>query len=153
MKLLDKQRKREIKRCGDFYVGLTDQIQGLIEIEVGNYLYSKGIPASYIHFDRWSNGGIEVYIFDEEIASLDKRGKIQTDYEDILLLAHLHYEDMLYFILNFGKEKKRMFEYVDRYLKFKEDYKNVEKYKTKEIWLPVVKCKCGKKKNKQTKGR
>lgn len=142
------QKKEERKRCGDFYVGLVDQIEGLINIEVGNYLYSKGIPASYIHFDRWTNGGIDAYIFDEDIASLDKWNKIQTDYEDVLLIAHLHYEDMLYFVLNFEKEKKRMFEYVDRYLKFKEDYENVGKYKTKEIWLPVVKCKRGKKENK-----
>ena len=142
-KVEQKQRKQERKRCGDFYSGLVDQIEGLIQIEVGNYLYSKGIPASTIHFDRWINGGMEAYIFDEDIATLDIWNKIQTDYEDILMIAHLHYEDMLYFILNFDKEKKKMFEYIDKYLKFKEDYEKVGKYKTQTYWLPSIKCRCG----------
>ena len=128
--------KRERIRCGEFYCGLVDQIQGLIQTEVENYVYAKDFPD--IHFDRWVNGGMDVYIYDENIATLDKWDKIQTDYEDVLLIEHLHYDDMLYFILNFDKEKKKMFECVDRYMKFKEDYEKVGKYKTQTKWLPIV---------------
>lgn len=114
-----KQRKKEKQICGNIYQFLIDQIIGLIEIDIGNYLYEKANFS--LHFDRWTNGGLDVYIFDPNYCTVDKWNKIEfnDDYiDDILMIEHLHEEDMLWFILNYQQEKKKMIEKVDKYLKY-----------------------------------
>ena len=116
-----KQKRKERKICGEFYQFIIEQIIGLIEIDIGNYLYDKINKSLY--FNRYINGGLDVYIFDNDYSFIDKYGLINfndSNIDDIFEIEHLHKEDMLYFILNYKKEKQKMIERVNKYLKFKE---------------------------------
>jgi len=40
----------------------------------------------------------------------------------MLMIEHLHYEDILWFIMNFKEEKKEMIKRIDQYIEWKEKY-------------------------------
>jgi len=100
---------------------IVDQIADMIEIDIGNYLYDD-IYNLHLHFDKWSNGGLDVYINDPEYCTVNKFDKLEfndDDIDDILMVEHLHEEDMLWFIMNYQQEKQVMKNRVDRYKRFK----------------------------------
>ena len=135
-KIRHKNIKREKKICGEIYSFVADQIEGLIDIEIGNYLYEESNGKLSLHYDRWTNGGIDVYIYDNQFCEINKWDKIDFTKEDInmplpiddmLMIEHLHYEDILWFIMNFKEEKKEMIKRIDRYIEWKEKYNEKNK--------------------------
>lgn len=131
-KEIKKQQKEERKLCGDFYQGLVDQIEGLINIEIGNYLYEESDSQLSLYFNRWTNGGLDVYIYDDKYSYINNYNKLDMkldimpiikrfNIDDMILLEHLHYEDMLWFIMNFKEEKKHIIKRIDEYIKWKEN--------------------------------
>lgn len=132
-KIRHKNIEKEKKCCGEIYSFIADQIEGLIDIEIGNYLYNKtDALTTKLHYDRWQNGGIDVYIYDSEFCKIDKYDKIDFVEEpfgidDILMIEHLHYEDILWFLMNFDKEKEKMKQRVDEYIEWKEKYNEKNK--------------------------
>lgn len=131
-----KKRHKNIekeKKCrGEVYSFIADQIEGLIDIEIGNYLYEKAQSKFSLHYNRWQNGGIDVYIFDEDFCKIDDFDKIDFTEEpfgidDLLMIEHLHYEDILWFLMNFDKEKIKMKQRVDKYIEWKEKYNEKNK--------------------------
>ena len=104
------------------YQFIVDQIVGMIEIDIGNYLYEWEGYNLQLHFDKWSNGGLDVYINDPEYCTVNEFDKLEfndDDIDDVLMIEHLHQEDMLWFIINYQQEKQVMKDRVNKYLKFK----------------------------------
>ena len=87
---------------------LTMQVCGVIDIEIGNYAYNKGLELDYE-----TSNGIDVYIKDDKL--IDDWG---TPY-DICHIIHLHREDLLWFCLNLKENKKKAIKYIQRYLEYK----------------------------------
>jgi hypothetical protein len=93
-----------VKRCGDAYAQLEEQIIELIEIEIGNYLYDKTNGELTLHFNR-GFGGFDVYIYDktyegtrfdmEEYHNSKFLNTYDTGYELLVNLLHLHENQML----------------------------------------------------------
>ena len=99
-KIRHKNIEKEKKCRGEIYSFIVDQIEGLIDIEIGNYLYNKtDALTTKLHF------GID----------------------DLLMIEHLHYEDILWFLMNFYKEKEKMKRRVDEYIEWKEKYNEKNK--------------------------
>ena len=126
-KIRYKNIEKEKKCRGEVYSLIADQIEGLIDIEIGNYLYEKAKSKFSLHYNRWANGGIDIYIFDEDFCTINDFDKIDFtiepfDIDDLLMIEHLHYEDILWFIMNFKEEKKKMIKRIDRYVEWKEKY-------------------------------
>ena len=121
-KIRHKNIEKEKKCCGEIYSFIADQIEGLIDIEIGNYLYEKSKSKFSLHYNRWVNGGIDVYIFDEDFCTINDFDKM-----DLLMIEHLHYEDILWFLMNFDKEKVKMKQRVDKYIEWKEKYNEKNK--------------------------
>ena len=118
--MTERQKRKERKNCGELYQFLVDQIIGLIEIDIGNYLYDKA--GKNLYFNRYINGGLDIYIFDDDYDFVDEYGLIDfsdPNIDDVLEIEHLHKEDMLYFLFNYEKEKHKMIERINKYLKFK----------------------------------
>ncbi len=123
-----KRRKELIQEA--IHDELETQIEGLINIEVGNYLYeSKGKLDLDLYIEKGC--GIDVYVFDRDFAKYDDNKRMYfkeyfyTDLgaiDDLAMVGHYHYDDLLYLILNFDKEKKSMRKRVDTYIKWKEEY-------------------------------
>ena len=128
-KIRHKNINREKKNRGEIYSFVADQIEGLIDIEIGNYLYEESDGKLSLHYDRWAKGGIDIYIYDNQFCQIDKWDKIDFTQKyidaplpNMLMLEHLHYEDILWFIMNFKEEKKEMIKKIDRYIEWKEKY-------------------------------
>ena len=124
-----KNINREKKNRGEIYSFVADQIEGLIDIEIGNYLYEESDGKLSLHYDRWANGGIDIYIYDNQFCQIDKWDKIDFTQKyidaplpNMLMIEHLHYEDILWFIMNFKEEKKEIIKRIDRYIEWKEKY-------------------------------
>ena len=101
---------------------IIDQIIGMIEIDVGNYLYKWEGYKVDLHFNKRSNEGLDVYINDPEYCIINEFNKLEfndDNIDDILTVEHLHQEDMLWFIMNYQQEKQVMKDRVDKYIKFK----------------------------------
>ena len=116
----DRQRRKEKKLCGEVYQFVVDQLIGLFEIDFGNYLYFE--TGLYLHYDRWANGGLDIYIFDPDYCFTNRWDKIDfyvDGVDDILLIEHLHSDDILYFILNYQKEKTKIKKRIQEYIRFK----------------------------------
>ena len=114
------ERQKEKKICGEAYQFIVDQIIGMIEIDIESYLFK--ILGLRLHFNRWSNGGLDIYINDPEYCTVNKFDKLEfndDDIDDILIVEHLHEEDMLWFIMNYQQEKQVMKDRIDKYIKFK----------------------------------
>lgn len=131
-KIKHKNIEKEKKCCGEVYSFIADQIEGLIDIEIGNYLYEKAKSKFSLHYNRWVNGGIDIYIFDEDFCTINDFDKIDFttepfDIDDLLIIEHLHYEDILWFIMNFKEEKKKMIKRIDQYIEWKERYNEKNK--------------------------
>lgn len=112
---------------------LIKQIKGLINIEVGNYLYrNKGKLNLDLYID--GNDGIDVYIYDKDFAKITKDNQFYfKEYfetnnglmiDDKSMLGHYHSDDLLYLLMNFKEEKKNMRKNVDEYISWKEQYLN-----------------------------
>ena len=91
---------------------LTMQVCGVIDIEIGNYAYNKGLELEYE-----TSNGIDVYIKDDKL--IDDWG---TPY-DICHIIHLHREDLLWFCLNLKENKKKAIKHIQEYLEFKDNIK------------------------------
>lgn len=87
---------------------LTMQVYGIIEIEVGNYAYKKGLELEYE-----TSNGIDVYIKNDELK--DDWGTP----DDICHIIHLHREDLLWFVVNLKENKKKAIKYIDEYIENK----------------------------------
>lgn len=122
---------RKKRYTNELHNELLLQLNGLLEIEIGNYIYENGEHLNLRpHIEI--NGGIDVYIFDGYFAKLTKNNKIDfysyfqiddiSDISDISLIGHYHYDDLLYLIINFKEEKKEMIKKIDRYIEWKENY-------------------------------
>ena len=109
---------------GDTYAQLEKQIIGALDIELLEYLFKKGVSSHIysMHYNRNLNGGIDVYIFDKTLEG--KKFKINPktdwldpdpDYECYGELYHLHPEDLLWFILNWDKEIKKIKKRINEY--------------------------------------
>lgn len=115
-----------VKRCGDAYAQLEEQVIELIEIEIGNYLYDKTNGELTLHFNR-SFGGFDVYIYDktyegtrfdmEEYHNSKFLNTYDTGYELLVNLLHLHENQMLWFLTNKDKQFKKMKKQIKRYIK------------------------------------
>ena len=128
-KIRHKNINREKKNRGEIYSFVADQIEGLIDIEIGNYLYEESDGKLSLHYDRWAKGGIDIYIYDNQFCQIDKWDKIDFTQKyidaplpNMLMIEHLHYEDIIWFIMNFKEEKKEMIKKIDRYIEWKEKY-------------------------------
>lgn len=102
------------KNRGDFYEGLFEQVRGLLDIEIGNYMYEHNLKP-FIVDDSCS---LNVYIFDPKTCSINEYNDIviPTDLEKYLEIGHYHREDLLWLIMNFKQEKKYMIKKIDEWL-------------------------------------
>jgi len=106
---------------------LLYQLEGMINIEIGNYIYSNKLE---MHIEAIN--GIDVYIYDKDFAYINHYDMIDfmppnfmfkgLYIDDISLIGHYHSEDLLYLIMNFKTEKEAMLKKVDKYIKWKEAY-------------------------------
>ena len=121
---------RQKERMGDAYAQLEKQLIGALDIELLGYLFKKGMSTYIysIHYNRNLNGGIDIYIFDRhlyerkfEIDPKTDRLTPDPDYETYGELYHLHPEDLLWFILNWNKEIKRIKKRINEYLRWREE--------------------------------
>lgn len=108
---------------------LIGQVEGLINIDVGNYIKNK--KHSYIgslNIDIYieSKNGINVYITDDDFVNdkyvIDKYGFVEfndTAHELRAFIGHYHYEDLLWLLMNYETEKKKMIDKVDKYFFWK----------------------------------
>jgi hypothetical protein len=83
------------------------QIEGLIDIEIGNYAYKKGLE---LYIEDYNYSSIDVYIKNENYTEDD-----YLMYGDREHIIHLHREDLLWFIMNFNKNKKDYLKLIDNY--------------------------------------
>lgn len=98
---------------------LVDQLVGVLEIEVGNYIYKAYKDELYINKGDYGNEyGLDIYIKSPDLEDY-------CDADDRMLL-HLHPEDILYAILNHIEISKDM---IDTYNKYKEEEQKNEKSK------------------------
>lgn len=103
---------------------LLTQIEGLINIDIGNYIYDVGEDLNLKPHIEVGNG-IDIYIYDEDFIKLDKYNHAEiedVDMERKLMIGHYHYEDLLWLIINFKDEKKYMINKIDNYILWKEKY-------------------------------
>ena len=115
---------------GGAYAQLEKQLIGAFDIELGGYLFDnhKDTYLYSIHYNRYTNGGIDIYLFDRYY--YEKKFKIDTktnwlepdpDYERYGELYHLHAEDLLWVILNWDKEIEKIKLRINEYFKWKEN--------------------------------
>lgn len=125
-----KFEKQQRKRMGDAYVQLEKQLIGALDIELLGYSFRKNLNTYFysMHYNRNVNGGIDIYIFDRylyerkfEIDPKTDRLIPDPDYETYGELYHLHPEDLLWFILNWNKEIKRIKKRINEYLRWREE--------------------------------
>lgn len=124
--MFKKKNKKNI-----FHQELIEQIEGLINIDIGSYIYNLA-PKLKLHMESF--GGLDIYIYDEDFAFLDEYKKIcfKTPYwliNDKSMIGHYHSEDLLWLIINYDKEKKKMIEYVNKYINWKKENYNEESKK------------------------
>ena len=115
------------RKENEFRKELLDQLEGMINIEIGNYIYSNKLE---MHIEAIN--GIDVYIYDKDFAYINHYNMIDfmppnfmfkgLYIDDISLIGHYHSEDLLYLIMNFKTEKEAMLKKVDKYIKWKEAY-------------------------------
>ena len=114
------------KNRGAIYAELERQIVELIYVEIGNYLYDKTKGELTLHFNR-SYSGFDVYIYDkayegirfdmEEYDENKYLNTYDTGYEMLVLLLHLHDNDMLWFLFNKDEKFKKMKKQIKKYIK------------------------------------
>ncbi len=112
---------------------LIYQLEGAINIELGNYIFdknwmdwvNKGFPDKpqlniYCH----NTGGIDVYLVDNRYATVENDNLIlncedKKFYEllDIFMIGHYHSDDLLWLTLNFEKEIRSMKNQINFYVK------------------------------------
>lgn len=106
---------------------LQYQLKGLIDIEIGNYLYENNLG---LHTEIIN--GVDVYIYDKDFAYINHYNMIDfippnfmfkgLYIDDISLIGHYHSDDLLYLIMNFKTEKEAMLKKIDKYISWKEAY-------------------------------
>lgn len=117
------------RKENELHKELLIQIKGLLEIEIGNYIYEKGGKYNLeLHIDNYD--GIDAYVFDRLYSSINKYGNLEFDdyfmdtgtgltIDDLSMIAHYHYEDLLYLLMNYQNEKKRILKKVDNYIEWR----------------------------------
>lgn len=129
--MFKKHIKAKRKNVGDFRENLLTQIEGLLNIEIGNYIYENGRHLNLKPFFDMRCGA-DIYILDEDFAEIDEYNMLDFkkafhifgdfELEDKSMMGHYHYEDLLWLILNFKEEKKYMIKKIDEYIDWKEKY-------------------------------
>lgn len=117
----EKMRKRELKNMGETYQFFADQIEGLIRNTVEECTTDCEEPLT-VKFDRYGNGGMDVYIFDSDYCSVDKFNMTEfsdPNVDDILRLVHLHANDLFYFLANFWHYATSIDEKIEQYYAWK----------------------------------
>ena len=89
---------------------LLYQVKGLITGVIDDYLCPKGLCA--INWEFEDNDEIDAYIIDK---SFEENGK----YEDICSLAHLHSDDLLWYIINQEEYNKKIIKRIENYMKYR----------------------------------
>lgn len=134
--------KRKNKE-NEFHQELIEQIKGLINIDIGCYLYNVA-PDLELHIESY--GGIDIYIFDKDFAYLDEYKQINFKEQSSLnirpfhesiepmpikfkvpywiiddksMIGHYHREDLLWLIMNYEKEKEKMIKQINGYVNWK----------------------------------
>lgn len=121
----EKMRKRELRNMGQTYQFFADQVEGLIRTIVEEHIfYNRDCekPLS-VKFDRYGNGGMDVYIFDSDYCSVDKFNMTEfsdPNVDDILRLVHLHANDLFYFLAKFRRYATSIDEKIEQYYAWKE---------------------------------
>lgn len=101
---------------------LLTQIEGLLNIDIGNYIYNIGADLNLKPYMVVKNG-IDIYINDEDYIKIDKYGFVDIDNGDMekkLMIGHYHYEDLLWLLMHYNEEKKYMIKKIDEYVDWKE---------------------------------
>ena len=129
--MLKRRRKDKIREA--VHEELLFQIKGLLEIELGNQVFSKGKFANLdIHFEICN--GIDIYIFDKEFSYVNEYNclefhdwtkllDIDEPIEDFSMIGHYHSDDLLYLLLHFEEEKKKMLDRINTYIDWRKDFK------------------------------
>lgn len=113
---------------------LLIQLKGLIEIELGDYI-NNDIKESKLKLHIETYNGLDIYVLDDDFGFIDNYNSIHFYAEnfmfkglyidDISLVGHYHYEDLLYLILNFKEEKKQIIKNIEKYIEWKNNYLEV----------------------------
>ena len=93
------------KNKNELYNELLRQVEGLIDIEIGNYAYDNDLELFYEVLPDCLN----IYV--------DEIGSEYKNVWDRHQIGHYHDNDLLYLILYFEKEKQRMLNYINEYIK------------------------------------
>ena len=112
---------------------LIYQLKGAINIELGNYIYDNNWmdwinkndskkPRLNIYCMN-TGDGINIYIVDNRYSEIKKdelvfncKDEIKIELEDKLMIGHYHSDDLLWLILNFEKEIRRMKNKINSYV-------------------------------------
>jgi len=90
---------------------LKNQVEGLIIATIDDYLYSNNIRCAWSFAE---SDGIDANIIDKSLY-IEELGI----YDDICTLAHLHSDDLLWYILNQEEYNKKIIKSIDNYVKYK----------------------------------
>lgn len=113
---------------------LLFQIKGLINIELGNYLweledsngiYPYGDDSIDLYMDTGGDG-IDIYAITKDV-------KLTTINADWYMVGHYHADDLLYLILNWKEEKESMKEEIYRIFNFHKYMLDKKKEKISEV--------------------
>ena len=119
------RKKNKLKeKVGNVHYELMVQLRGAINADIGEFIYKnhwmdwenerKNNPIQlnvFVYFNI--NGGFDVYLLDRRYV-YEQKGKLQfkedTSFfkEDELIIGHYHEDDLLWLILHYEKEIRRM---------------------------------------------
>lgn len=112
---------------------LIYQLEGAINIELGNYIYDNNWmdwinkndskkPRLNIYCMN-TGDGINIYIVDNRYSEIKKdelvfncKDEIRVELEDELMIGHYHSDDLLWLVLNFEKEIGKMKNRINLYV-------------------------------------
>lgn len=104
----------------DIHSELILQIEGMINIDIGNYLFEKkGID---LFFD--GKYDLNIYINDSNYVKPDKYGNVFIDDLEVerkVFIGHYHNDDLLWLLMNYENEKNKMLKRIDDYIKWSDE--------------------------------
>ena len=118
---------------------LLFQIEGLLNIELGSYLYDIN-GSNQPRYELWicNTGGIDIYLLDPRYVIFDQEGVEFIDNEecgfsphhykyydtqDWCMVGHYHSDDLIYLILNWKSEVQQMKQEMNRIMEITTDEK------------------------------
>ena len=102
----------------DIHKELLWQIKGLLNIDIGNYLFEKAGIDLYYEGDYELN----IYINDSKYVIPDKYGYVDVNDIEIerkIFIGHYHADDLLWLLIHYETEKNKLLKRVDEYLEWK----------------------------------